>query len=102
MQSRPMTRQPMLLAVLCAALLVSSCGPSTRSARVGLDLPAMDPRLTSPCPRPQALGTNGLSAGDVQRHWARDRAALVRCGHEKAALVEGYEALRGALAVSGR
>jgi hypothetical protein len=43
-----------------------------------------------------------LTSGQVEGGWARDRAALVRCGGEKAALVGGYEQLRNELAASGR
>lgn len=67
------------------------------SGRVVVDLPALDARLAAPCARPVRL-TGPLSSDQVKAGWARDRAALVTCGAEKAAIVDGYDRLRAGLA----
>lgn len=61
-----------------------------------MELPALDGRLAAPCARPGRLAGE-LTATQVAAGWARDRAALVSCGAEKAALVDGYGALRANL-----
>lgn len=66
-----------------------------------MELPALDGRLAAPCARPVPL-SGALTATAVQQRWARDRAALARCGAEKAALVDGYGLLRGKLLEAGR
>jgi hypothetical protein len=63
---------------------------------VTVELPALDGRLAAPCARPMRL-SGDLTATAVQSAWARDRAALASCGAEKAALVDGYGALRSKL-----
>lgn len=83
---------PLLPVILCACLL-SACAHSTPSARVVVELPALDGRLAAPCAKPVRL-SGDLTATAVQAGWARDRAALASCGAEKAALVDGYGALR--------
>lgn len=85
--------------MLCA-LLLTACAHSTPSASV-VELPRLDARLAAPCARPVPL-SGSLTALAVQQRWARDRAALVSCGAEKAALVEGYGALRTKLLEAGR
>lgn len=47
----------------------------------------------SACDSPMQLPNAALSRGDVERLWARDRAALVRCGANLEALVAYYENL---------
>lgn len=54
----------------------------------------LDARLSAPCARPVALGVDPLTADQVAKGWVRDRAALARCGDEKAAIVAGYRDLR--------
>lgn len=54
------------------------------------------PELTVPCKPPVELPAGDLSAGAVQRLWARDRAELVSCGLKHEALVEFYRALSDA------
>lgn len=61
-----------------------------------MELPALEGRLAAPCARPVRL-VGDLTASQVQSGWARDRAALASCGAEKAALVDGYGALRSKL-----
>lgn len=72
------------------------------SGSVGVDLPMPDARLTAPCARPVALGHEALSVDQVKSGWANDRAALVACRDEKAALVEGYAQLRRDLGETAR
>lgn len=79
----------------CASML-ASCSASARSGRA--DLPALDARLSAPCARPVALDGSPLTADQVAKGWVRDRAALARCGDEKAAIVGGYLTLRTELA----
>lgn len=61
----------------------------------------MDARLAAPCARPVRLA-GALSVDQVKAGWARDRAALVACGSEKAALVNGYDRLRAGLVGAGK
>lgn len=58
----------------------------------------LDARLAAPCARPWAIAGDSLTADQVAKGWARDRAALARCGDEKAAIVGGYRQLREELA----
>lgn len=58
----------------------------------------LDARLAAPCARPVGLAGDSLTADQVAKGWARDRAALARCGDEKAAIVGGYRQLREELA----
>jgi len=67
------------------------------SARAGLRLPAL-PDSLSGCDDPLRLPNAPLSRGDVERLWARDRAALARCGANLDALVSYYEDLARRLA----
>ena len=62
-----------------------------------MELPRLDKWLEMPCKPPVALGSAALDGNQVAAGWARDRAALVSCGAEKAALVEGYGQLRAKL-----
>lgn len=50
------------------------------------------------CDRPVALPTADLNVADVERYWARDRVALVKCGANLLALDRFYEGLRAKLA----
>lgn len=62
----------------------------------------LDARLAAPCARPVRLVGDSLISDQVAKGWARDRAALARCGDEKAAIVGGYRQLREELAVAGK
>mgnify|MGYP006983104280 CR=1 FL=1 len=84
----------LMLALLCASAL-TACSSSGRSGRA--DLPALDARLAAPCARPVPLAEGPLTADQVAKGWVRDRAALARCGDEKAAIVAGYRDLRAQL-----
>lgn len=55
-------------------------------------MPALPAALTR-CDRPAALPSAGLTRADVERYWARDRAALVRCGAAVDGLVAYYDQL---------
>lgn len=54
----------------------------------------LDARLAQPCVRPVAIAGTDMTADQVAKSWARDRASLARCGDEKAAIVNGYQQLR--------
>lgn len=79
------------MAAMLASTL-SACAASTPSASVGLHLVPLPSTLTS-CERPAVLPAAALSRADVERLWARDRAALVRCGLSLGAVVAYYEDL---------
>lgn len=50
-----------------------------------------DPELTRDCDKPNKLPHRALSAGEVTRYWAVDRARLVECGDRHHAETEFYE-----------
>lgn len=54
----------------------------------------LDARLAAPTPKPVAISTDTLTADQVENGWGRDRAALLQCGADKAAIVGGYRDLR--------
>lgn len=68
------------------------CAASTPSASARLSLPALPASVTS-CARPSPLPAKSMSRADVERYWARDRAALVRCGAAVDGLVAYYDRL---------
>lgn len=65
-----------------------------------MHLPAL-PSTVTRCDRPVALPDAALSRADVERLWARDRAALSRCGLSLEAVVRFYEDLGRRLDGSG-
>lgn len=75
------------------ASTLMGCAASTPSARSSIDLPAVPTRVTT-CARPVVLPSQGLSRAEVERLWARDRAALVKCGYSLDVLVGFYGDLR--------
>lgn len=81
------------------ASLLMGCAASTPSANVGIRLPPLPARLAR-CERPALMPEAGLSRADVERLWARDRAALVRCGLSLDGLVGYYEDLSRRLAAA--
>ena len=83
---------------MMSALLVTGCAVSRPSGSLRIGLPALDARLAQPCARPVAIAGEAVTSAQVERGWARDRAELIRCGDQKAAIVEGYGDLRGQLA----
>lgn len=74
--------------------VLAGCSPS---ARATIELPALPVDLTV-CDAPGDLPAQGLSRVQVEQLWARDRAALVRCGRQLGAVVGFYDDLRGELA----
>lgn len=76
--------------------MLMGCAASTPSARAPVDLPALPASITS-CARPPQLPDAPLSRADVERLWARDRAALVRCGWSLDAIITFYADLRDRL-----
>lgn len=92
----PMKRPARILAALSCASLLTGCAASTPSASARLALPALPATVTT-CARPGVLPSAAMSRADVERYWARDRAALLRCGASVAALVAYYDRLAGEL-----
>lgn len=88
-----------MLGMLFACLL-TACSASGRSGSV--DLPGLDARLAAPAARPAALPSEGMTADQVENVMARDRAALLQCGADKAAIVGGYSRLRTLLMTGKR
>jgi hypothetical protein len=80
--------------ILGVALILTGCGASTKldSRPVeelrGADAPAA---LTQPCEGPVDLPGEALSAGAVERTWARDRSALAACAQAQRAVVDFYK-----------
>lgn len=62
-----------------------ACGGS-RSVEV--ERPAPAPSLTLPCAAPVSLPDRGLTQGEVEVFWGRDRSALRSCGGRHGGLVE--------------
>lgn len=88
---------PILMALICASML-TGCAASTPTASARIDLPALPAALTR-CDRPVLLpGSGGMSRADVERYWARDRAALVACGRAVDGLVAYFDRLARELA----
>jgi len=88
----PMPRLLPTLLALSSALLLTGCAASTPSASARLSLPSLPASVTS-CARPSTLPAKSMSRADVERYWARDRAALVRCGAAVDGLVAYYDQL---------
>ena len=81
------------------ALMLGACGTLAPSNSAPIELPVIPTSLTR-CERPSALPTAALSVADVERYWARDRVALVKCGASLAALEQFYVSLRAHLATA--
>jgi hypothetical protein len=64
-----------------------------------MHLPAL-PATATTCPRPVKLPDTAMSRAEVEKFWARDRAALVRCGVSLDGLVAFYEDLARRLAAA--
>ena len=89
-------RLPALLGAMVLALMLGACGTLAPSISAPIELPVIPTSLTR-CERPSALPTAALSVADVERYWARDRVALVKCGANIAALDRFYDGLRAHL-----
>lgn len=83
---------PRRLAILtlgsALSLSLASCVTTPSPATLRLDPPP--PSLVQACARPVALPERALTAAEVESLWARDAAALIQCGLEKAALISFY------------
>lgn len=77
------------------------CAASTPSARAPIQLPSLPARVSS-CDRPVVLPAQGLSRGEVEQLWARDRAALVKCGYSVETIVAFYADLQQRLGATNR
>lgn len=77
---------------LVASTLLPGCA-STPSGRPAIELADPPRSLTAACARPVEVPTDQLkiSAAQVERLWAEDRAALARCGWTKAKLAAFYQ-----------
>ena len=80
---------------------MTACAVSTPSSSVPIDLPPLPARLTA-CSRPVKLPATPMTQADVEKFWARDRSALVRCGVSLNGLVAYYEDLQRRLGAAGR
>ncbi len=84
----------LLVMMAALALTLTGCGGSTSidSRPVvefqGADAPAA---LTMPCEGPVGLADKPMSAGETERTWARDRAALAACAAAQQAVVDFYK-----------
>lgn len=82
------------------ASTLMGCAASTPTARAPIELPALP--ATAQCGRPVALPGDGLTRAQVEQLWARDRAALLKCGYSLDALVSFYDDLRQRLGAAGQ
>ena len=69
---------------------MTACAGSIKLDNPGIKAQA-DSKLTQKCDLPSKLPNRALTQFDVERLWAKDRAALVRCGITKEALVKFYK-----------
>lgn len=83
------------MALLCVSGLIA-CAGSTPSIRATVSLPALPSAITR-CDRAVLMLEVALSKAEVERLWARDRAALVKCGMNLKAVVAFYEDLSNRL-----
>jgi hypothetical protein len=61
----------------CAGSISFDGAPPRRLATKAAQPPA---GLEKPCAKPARLPVRDLSAGEVERHWGKDRVALRECG----------------------
>jgi hypothetical protein len=90
-------RYPKLMMMCLASLLTASCASMHSAAVDGrpveeLRSPAAQPpaSIITSCSRPvdlQGASKSGMSAGEVERLWARDRSALEQCRQRHGALI---------------
>lgn len=66
------------------------------SAKAPVLLPTLPASITA-CQKPVALPSGTMIRSNVERLWARDRVALVRCGANLDAVVNHYEGLSARL-----
>ncbi len=83
----------LLVMMAALALTLTGCGGSTSiDSRPVVELQGADApaALTMPCEGPVDLKGEALSAGAVERTWARDRGALASCAASQQAIVDFY------------
>lgn len=86
--------------LLTFAFTVQACAVSKPSGSVGVDLPALPPKLVSVSCSPVTLPDRDLTRAEVEKLWARDRARLSACGYSLGGLIAFYTELRGNLAAN--
>ena len=79
------------LLLVTSAFLLTACGGSTRLDKAGIRVQP-DSKLTEKCSLPSKLPERNLTQVDVERLWSKDRAALIRCGVTKEALIKFLKA----------
>ncbi len=83
-------------------MLLASCASTALDAKKPIELatPAAQPPagLERPCAAPTRLAGTPMSAGEVERHWGRDRVALADCRARHSALVKWRRARDAGLA----
>lgn len=86
---------------VCLLALLAGCGISADGRPVAeLASPMARPpaALAAACARPVELPEGAMSAGAIERYWARDRAALAACASRHAAAMLFYDNRDRALA----
>lgn len=76
--------------VLASASGLTACAVSPPSANAPILLPALPQTVAGRCAPPVALPDHALTQAEVETLWSRDRAALVKCGWSKGALLDFY------------
>lgn len=79
--------------------MLVGCNGSTVSGRSPISLPAL-PAAVTQCDRAILMPETDLSRAMVEQLWARDRAALAKCGLNLKALIAFYEDLSRRLAAA--
>ncbi len=79
--------------------MLAACGTLAPSSSAPIELPVIPASLTN-CDRPVPLPTADLNQADVERYWARDRAALLKCGANLAAVDRFYQGLSATLSAA--
>lgn len=89
-----------LIAIVCVSVLPACAGstPSVDPVVAGLRLDPPPTAFTAPIPVPVRLPGRAITRGEVERAWARDRAALVTGRRRHAALADWYKTRDAALA----
>jgi hypothetical protein len=86
---------------MLAASALAACSGSTLSANRPIFIPPLNP-ATSVCDTPALLPNRAMTQAEVETFWATDRASLVKCGMNLAALVEHYQNLAVELSLAGK
>jgi hypothetical protein len=95
-----MRRAPLVMTAAVALLALQACA-SIPSGRVQIDLADPPPRIAARCDNPVQLPERDLSRVEVEKLWARDISALVRCGLTKQQLHQFYDTQQTALEGAG-